>query len=169
MRVGRVRRMSWHLVRTVFMTRRRVTTRLLRVHHVRFRLPNIGFRRTSLRVLLILLVVVIDVLLGGRRIPCVNHRRSRPSVLIPVLILGFVILLRLVRVLPRILWTGLSTRRRYLLLLLHVVRLVNLGKLLLHVKVQPLITGFVLLFVDFDTHNPFAVTARVVVSILRCW
>lgn len=49
--------------------------------------------------------------------------------------------------------------------LLHLVCLVDLGKLLLHVVIQTLVPWLVLFLVDFDTDNPFAVTTRVVLSI----
>lgn len=51
------------------------------------------------------------------------------------------------------------------LFLLHLMCLIYLGKFLLHVVVQALVTGFVLFFVDFDTDNPLTVAAWVVLSI----
>lgn len=63
----------------------------------------------------------------------------------------------------RVFRTGCSRGR--CLFLLHLVRLVHLGELLLHVVVQTLVAGFVLLLVDFDTDDPFAVAARIVLSI----
>lgn len=51
------------------------------------------------------------------------------------------------------------------LLLLHLVCLIDLCELLLHVVIQTLVTGFILFFVDFDTDNPLAIAARVVLSI----
>lgn len=64
----------------------------------------------------------------------------------------------------RVFRTGCSGRRR--LFLLHLMCLVHLSELLFHVVIQPLVAGFVLLLVDFDTDDPFAVAARVVLSIL---
>lgn len=55
--------------------------------------------------------------------------------------------------------------RRRRLLLLHLMRLAHFGEFLLHVIVQTLVAGLVGILVNFDAHYPFAITARVVLSI----
>lgn len=73
----------------------------------------------------------------------------------------------------RVLRTGWSYAGGATLLLLHLMRLVDFGKLLLHVEVQALVPGLVLLLVDFDADDPLAVYARIVLSIFgdgsSCW
>uniref|UniRef100_A0A8D8ING4 (northern house mosquito) hypothetical protein n=1 Tax=Culex pipiens TaxID=7175 RepID=A0A8D8ING4_CULPI len=120
-----------------------------------------------------------EILLGWW-VSCVNHRRSRSTVLVTILILVLVILLWLVRVMTlrtrrvsRVLRTGWSHAGSATLLLLHLMRLVHLGKLLLHVEIQALVPGLVLLLVDFDADDPLAVHAGIVLSIFgdgsSCW
>lgn len=73
----------------------------------------------------------------------------------------------------RVLRTGWSYAGGRALLLLHLMRLVDFGKLLLHVEIQALVPGLVLFLVDFDADDPFAVDAGIVLSIFgdgsSCW
>lgn len=118
---------------------------------------------------MVLLAVMSEILLGWW-VSCVDHWRPRSTVLITILLfLRLVFLLWLVRMMTvgswmsRIFRSGCPGRRR--LFLLHLMRLVYFGELLLHVVVQTLVPRFVLLLVNFDTDDPFAVAARVVLSI----